>query len=366
MKKSNRITIDDIRKNPILIDKVESGEVDLRTFTKDDLANLYKSNNESIPELENIQTAINQDLINDLGMEDLRQQAKKDKKKGIILGCLTGGIVLVIWILILHFFGPYLSFIGSDFLFGIIGLSVMASGALVIIHYSEKEEKYIAQYKSHIVKNILDSIFDNVVYIPDKGIPKEVIEDAKIIEMGSYESNDYIEASYNGVHFIQADINTYYDYDNGRETYFEGRWMIFDFNKTFKANIQVIPTKYKYAKKFKNFRSKDIAYKKVETEDVEFNKQFKVLAQNDYDVFYVLTPQMMERIKKLSNNISGDVILYFNNNLLHIGINNSINAFETDIDESIDVEMEKHKILYDVNLITLFIKELQLDMNLFK
>ena len=56
----------------------------------------------------------------------------------------------------------------------------------------------------------------------------------------------------------------------------------------------------------------------------------------------------------------------FNNNLLHIGINNSINAFETDIDESIDVEMEKHRILYDVNLITLFIKELQLDMNLFK
>ena len=44
MKKSNRITIDDIRKNPILIDKVESGEVDLRTFTKDDLVNLYKSN----------------------------------------------------------------------------------------------------------------------------------------------------------------------------------------------------------------------------------------------------------------------------------------------------------------------------------
>ena len=366
MKKRNRITIDDIEKNPILMDKIESGEIDLKTFTRDDIASLYESNNKSIPELENIQTAVNQDLINDLGMEDLRQQAKKDKKKGTILGCIVGGIVLVIWILILNFFGPYLSFISSDFMLGIIGLSVIGSGVLVSLKYAEKENKYVGMYKENVVKNILDSIFTNVIYKPNEGIPREVIEETKTIEMGKYSSDDYIEAIYNGVHFIQADVASWYDYDEGRVTYFRGRWMIFDFNKAFKANMQVIPTKYKHAKKFKNFKLNDIAYKKVETEDVEFNKQFKVLAQNDYDVFYVLTPQMMERIKKLSNSINGDVILYFSNNLLHIGINNFKNAFEVGIDESIDIEVEKHRILYDINLITSFIKELQLDMNLFK
>ena len=319
-----------------------------------------------MPDLENIKNKINKDSFKNTGMEDLRQQAKKDKKKGTILGCIVGGIVLVIWILILHFFGPYLSFISSDFMLGIIGLSVMGAGAIVMIKYSEKEDKYIKQYKSYFVKNILDSIFDNVVYIPDKGIPEEVIENARIIEMGSYRSNDYIEADYNGVHFIQSDVYTYYDYDNGRVNYFLGRWIIFNFNKAFKNNIQIIPKSYKHSKKFKNFRSKDLEYKKVETEDVEFNNQFKVLAQNTHDVFYVLTPQMMERIKTLSNSIYGDVILYFNNNQLHIGINNDTNAFEVGIDNEIDIELEKHRILHDINLITTFIKDLQLDVTIFK
>ena len=59
-----------------------------------------------------------------------------------------------------------------------------------------------------------------------------------------YSSNDYVEGKYKGILFRQSDVhiqNESTDSD-GNTTYttvFRGRWMIFDFNKPFKANVEV-------------------------------------------------------------------------------------------------------------------------------
>ena len=344
------LKFEEIENNPELLDALMS----------DDNSNLDIALNKAIAYKEQKSKSIKNDE-----WEVLRQEAKKNKKIGYIISAIFIIIMLIIWYFILFKFGSYLANVSDELILVIIGLSIIIPIGEINLSFSKKEDNYKDKYKEEFVKNILEDIFTNVIYEPKKGIPEEVIADTKTIEIGSYLSNDYIEADYNGVHFVQSDVYTYHDFDNGREVYFEGCWMIFNFNKEFKANVQVIPKSFKHSKKIKNFKS-NIKYEKIEMEDVSFNDQFKVYAQNKYDAYYILTPHMMDKIRELSNNINGDLIFHFSNNQLHIGINNGRNAFEINIDTQLDPTFEKQKILYETNLITTFINELNLDTQLFK
>ena len=232
--------------------------------------------------------------------------------------------------------------------------------------------EFKTKYKEMFVQTTLDGLFDNLNYQAYTGIPRDTIKNTKMMQMGNtYHSNDYIEADYNGVHFKQSDVciqNTTEDSDghSHTETYFRGRWMIFDFNKEFKANVQVVQSGFKHSKRKRFFGKEEEKYKKVELEDVLFNKEFNVFAQNEHDAFYILTPQMMERIRRVANNIDGYIILCFIDNTLHVGIHTNRDSFEPSMMKEIDPEVERQKIINDINLITTFVNELSLDVKLFK
>ena len=53
---------------------------------------------------------------------------------------------------------------------------------------------------------------------------------------------------------------------------FKGHWFIFDFNKAFKADLQVVDKHFGNAKRGGLFSKKK--FNKVELEDIEFNKTF--------------------------------------------------------------------------------------------
>ena len=101
-------------------------------------------------------------------------------------------------------------------------------------------------------------------------------------------------------------------------------------------------------------------------EDVSFNKDFTVFAQNEHDAFYILTPSMMDRIRRVCNGIEGKLIFCFIDDTLHIGIHTNKDSFEPSMMKNIDPEVEKEKIRNDINLITTFVNELSLDTKLFK
>ena len=140
--------------------------------------------------------------------------------------------------------------------------------------------------------------------------------------------------------------------------------MIFDFNKSFKANIQVSQKRFSNSK-INNWGAK-IKYKKVKMEDQEFNNNFTTYAQDEHDAFYILTPSLMEKIKKLKDTISGKLLFCFIDNKLHIGIQNNKDSFEHSIFTKINEERVTNEISKDIKLITNFVDELSLDNNLFK
>ena len=291
-------------------------------------------------------------MDNNKSFDELSKLNKKVKRRTILSIILGFTCFIILGLIGL----PYLTI-----------LVIMGLSAFVAIPYLELRNNY----KEVLVQRSLEDVFDNLVYQPDGGIPRDVIKNTQMMYMGNrYSSNDYIEADYNGVHFKQADV-CIQDEDSDSDgtsvsTLFKGRWMIFDFNKEFKANLQVVQKGFNHAKRKRFFGKEEEKYKKVEMEDISFNEKFKVYAQNEHDAFYILTPQMMDRIKRVAEGIDGRLIFCFIGDVLHIGIHTKKDSFEPKLMKQMDPEAEKQKVIKDINLITTFINELSLDTRLFK
>ena len=184
-----------------------------------------------------------------------------------------------------------------------------------------------------------------------------------------YSSNDYFEAEYKNVKVKQADVHIKEEHkttdSDGNQTtewttIFRGNWMIFNFNKNFTANIQVCRNST-----ISNWGETQ-KYQKIKMEDEHFNKMFTVYAQDMHDAFYILTPSLMEKIKKLSNDIDGEILLCFINNELHVGLYNNEDSFEHSVYKKINEEKINDKISRDIKVITNFVDQLNLDNNLFR
>ena len=239
---------------------------------------------------------------------------------------------------------------------------------------SQQVKIFNSEFKNVFVLSALSKIFTNLKYEPDKGLSRDIILNTKMLQMGdTYSSNDYFEAEYKNVKVKHADIDIerkieVTSSDQSTSTYyftvFKGKWMVFDFNKKFNSNIQVSQ------KGFKNSKISNVGevnrYKKIKVEDSEFNKMFKIYAQNENDAFCVLTPTLIEKIKKLTKNIEGKILLCFIDNELHVGLSNKKDSFENSVYKKIDENKINNEISKDIKVITNFIDELILDNTVFK
>ena len=231
-------------------------------------------------------------------------------------------------------------------------------------------EKVYYEFKRSCVLNSLKSIFSDVAYNPSKGFSKEFIKNVGMLYTGdSFESNDYVSGKYKNISFEQSDIHIQKVHEekdsDGNvekvwETTFLGRVMVFDFNKKFKANLQV--SSYLFDSATLPWSKK---FSKVRMEDVEFNKNFNVYAEDEHEAFYLLTPQFMEKIKDVTRKLKCGVMFCFVDNKLHIAVDNSSDSFECNIFKPIDEKKITEEISRDIKLITDFVDELNLDNDLF-
>lgn len=237
-------------------------------------------------------------------------------------------------------------------------------------HKLEKEYKYL--YKKYFVDSSLRKVFTDVKYIPSARLDQSILSYTGMVDLGDrYHSNDYVSGKYKDINFIGADVRIEeeretYDSDGNRSTYyvdiFKGKWLIFDFNKPFKSDIQIRQTFFPNAR-----LNRALNFEKIDLEDVIFNKKFNVYGYNAHEVFYILTPQMIEKIKVLEEKIDGQLLFCFIDSKLYIGINNNVDSFEP---RSVFFKLDENKILENINkeieLITMFVDELNLDNNLFR
>lgn len=245
---------------------------------------------------------------------------------------------------------------------------------ITILLTNKEKNEFIKKYKDTFVLESLKNTFTNLTYEPEKGLDPQIIHDTKMMNMGDrYNSNDYIKGKYKGINVELADVHIEEEHQttdsNGHTTttyitIFQGKWMIFDFNKQFKANVQVSQKGFMNDRRGRKIG--EDKYKKIELEDPIFNKKFKTYAQNEHDAFYIITPSLMEKIKSLTEELKGKILLCFINNELHIGFYNNKDSFEPNLYKKIDETKILEEVSSDIKIITNFIDKLNLDNDLFR
>lgn len=291
-------------------------------------------------------------------LNELREEVKKKEVKSLLIGFL----ITLILFLIIKFY------------------SVIIAGAIFSLVFSKVSTsklrmEYSKEFKKTYVEDALKSHFDDLVYMPDKGLDESVLTSTGVIYTGDrYHSNDLIYAKYKDVNFVLSDVTIKVeeeetDSDGHTHTYYRtifcGSWMIFDFNKQFRDNVIATQSRAVISLR-KNIFSKS-SYEKVEMEDEIFNKRFIVYSDNPHEAFYILTPQVIEKMKELDNKIDGSLYFAFINNKLYIGVDSGTDSFEAPsvYSKTTDEEIE-NKLNNEISLITMFVDTLELDNDIFR
>ncbi|MEG0794684.1 MAG: DUF3137 domain-containing protein [Bacilli bacterium] len=295
-----------------------------------------------------------------MSVEELESLRIKGKNK-IIIGIIISIALSVTLVLITKLIPALL-----------IGFTIGIIITFIISHKTTEQFK-LAFKKTFVLKTLKD-VFSDLVYVPEKGIDESVIANTHMMDMGDrYSSNDYISGKYKtvkvetaDVHIEEEEMDVDEDGNTSRTwiTIFMGSWMIFDFNKSFQANVQVCQKGFSNAR-LSNFFEKT-KYKKILLEDQEFNNKFYIYAQDEHDAFYILTPSLMEKLKYLVNNIKGRILLCFVDDKLHVGIESGKDSFEHSIFKKIDEVKIIESIGKEIMVITDFVDKLNLDNNLFR
>lgn len=290
-------------------------------------------------------------------LEKLRKKVRNTYLLGILIGIAISLVIIIVFNAII-----------------ILPFAIVACIIITNIILVEPSRKFSLAFKETFVLKSLKEVFTDLVYEPEKGLDYYIISDTKMMDMGDrYSSNDYISGKYKNINVVQADVHIEEEHETTDSdgntsttwvTIFKGRWMIFDFNKQFKANIQVAQKGFGN-NTIRNF-GEDVKYKKVMMEDQAFNDTFRVYAQDEHEAFYILTPSLMEKIKNLTNSVTGKLLFCFVDNKLHIGIQNHRDSFEHGVFTKINEEKVMNEISHDIKLITNFIDELSLDNDLFR
>lgn len=295
----------------------------------------------------------------------IRKNKKYNLVGGIIIGVLIGISIFAILIYKIElYFGLVIAFI--ELVFSAIIFTIIKNVAT-----GEDIKTFYKSFKNIFVLKSLQHFFGNIDYKPEEGFSKEYIETIGMLDTGDrYYSNDYISGVYKDIKFEQSDIHIEEMHEeedsdgNKREVWeitFMGRLMVFDFNKSFKANIQVVSL---------GFRANTLPWGKnfsrIKMEDIEFNKEFVVYAESEHEAFYILTPHFMEKLKETATKLNCGIMFAFVDNRLHIAINNGEDSFEYNVFKPINEQEIEANITKDIKIITDFVDELNLENNLFK
>ncbi|MDY2804799.1 MAG: DUF3137 domain-containing protein [Bacilli bacterium] len=263
-----------------------------------------------------------------------------------------------------------LKFILFGLLFELIFGLVISTIIKVIIN-GKSISKFNKEYKNIFVLSALTNNFENLTYDFEDGFSEQKIRETGMFNTcDRFTSNDYVSGNYKNIKFEQSDIHIQEEHEktdaDGNtstywETIFEGRLMIFDFNKNFMANMLVISNSFPMNALLINGK-----LSKIKMEDTEFNKSFKVYSDLEHDAFYVLTPHFMEKMKKIYNELKCGIMFGFLDNKLYVAVDNREDSFEYNVFEPIDEKEINNNITKDIKLITDFVNELNLDNDLFK
>jgi hypothetical protein len=170
---------------------------------------------------------------------------------------------------------------------------------------------------------------------------------------------DFMQFRIDETHIMFCETTVYKWRDN---IIYRGIFISSSFNKYFKSKTFVISRDLSnFIFLIKRQFSKD--FQKVDLEDIEFEKKFTTISNDQVDCRYVLSTSLMKRIIDFRKKIGRNISLSFVDNRLYCFIPNFIDLFEPPILTTLDFEWIK-KSLDPIIQYTSLVDELNLNLRI--
>lgn len=231
--------------------------------------------------------------------EELEVLWKKTKLKGttfLPLILVPVGIIMVIVsnFIFLDSAVNWLAFPSVILIFGGIAWFFILLGPI-----GEAQKNYVSAYKQKLAEKVIMVNFDNAHYYPGAGISREEFEESRVypeVSSKTLHSEDLIIGEFHGVEFKQSDVKITYRKDGHTFTAINGIVLRFKMQKEIQGRVRLVSI-FSYNAQYagKPYGSEVV----VPMEDVDFNQKFRCFAEDTHSVFYLLTPPLMECLKKL-------------------------------------------------------------------
>lgn len=248
------------------------------------------------------------------------------------------------------------------FVFHLIGGGFFWLTCIIFLGPESKRAKNAirSEYKDAFVPGILNENFDNAKFEYWVGLTEMEVMQTSLYKLGNQlESEDLLSGEYKGVSFKQADVHIWKHVETEEENrdieYFNGRIITFDTKSDYSSSVRVISRARTSGKG--DYRLGFDEEHRVEMESMEFNDMFTVYARTGHDAFYILTPEVMERMMAIwkkygrdEKNQYRDMSFHLRDNKFYFAVENGGSAFEPG-KFPISYPDEKAKIEKDIQII---------------
>ena len=232
-------------------------------------------------------------------LAELRELRDRTRKSALSISSVIVAVTVLLSLGAVVVNGDYLAF-------------VLVPGIIIAVTvYTTMMRGVKLKYKKLVVPAMLKEIDPGLAYNPDGYIPKEEFRRSKIFSQSvdSYHGEDLVCGSYKGIPVRFSELKVQEKHSDGKNTsyhtFFDGVFMIADFNKDFKYSHWVLPDSAEaaFGQVFGNFLQKLSLPGRghmTRMEDPAFEKKFVVYTEDDVEARYILTPKLMHTMLKLS------------------------------------------------------------------
>lgn len=252
------------------------------------------------------------------GIVNQYEPKRKNAYKTYLI-CLILGIVLMLG-------GIPLFFLWTNIVWIVMGFILFAIGIVLIGVALAKKSSFTKRFLNDVSSTVFAEVFPDHNYRPRSGMDlSEILYPGFFVYPDKWETNDLMVASYKDIPFrmsyynlqkeqrhTDSKGNTTYTY----VTYAEGRMMRFRFSKNFRSIVKVL-------EKSRGTIFSEKGLEQCETEFIAFNQKFAVFASDELTVFYILTPQIQEKMLELEKTFNGHLYMAFINNELYVSMNST-------------------------------------------
>ncbi len=226
------------------------------------------------------------------------------------------------------------------FTFHLIGGGFFWLACIIFLGPESKRAKNAlrSEYKDTFLPGILNESFDNAKFEYWVGLTEMEVMQTSLYKLGNrLESEDLLTGEYKGVSFKQADVHIWNHVETEEENrdveYFDGRIIMFDTKTDYSSSVRVISKPRTSGKG--DYRLGFDEEHRVEMESMEFNDVFKVYARTGHDAFYILTPEVMERMMAIwrkygrnEKNQYREMSFHLRDNKFYFAVETGNSAFE--------------------------------------